>query len=79
MKNALKIHSVAKHFLIAGTVTVILIIIASTVLYIGAGRLFDYYLATEISERLLAVSRPVSVAVCAGSVGIEYFLKRKQS
>ncbi len=79
MKNALKIHPGAKHFLIAGTVTVILIIVASTVLYIGAGRLFDYYLATEISEKLLAVSRPVSVTVCAGSVGIEYFLKRKHS
>ncbi len=77
MKNTLKIHTGAKRFLITGTVTVLLIIIVSTVLYIGAGRLFDYYIATDISEKLLAASRPVSVAVCAGSVGIEYFLKRK--
>ncbi len=79
MKNTLKIHPGAKRFLISGTATVILIILASTVLYIGAGRLFDYYVATDISEKLLAASRPVSVAVCAGSVGIEYFLKRKHS
>ena len=78
MKNTLKIHTGAKRFLITGTVTVLLIIIVSAVLYIGAGRLFDYYIATDISEKLLAASRPVSVAVCAGSVGIEYFLKRKK-
>lgn len=79
MKNTLKIHRNSKRFLIIGTVTVILIILASTVLYIGAGRLFDYHLATDISEKLLAASRPVSVTVCIGSVGIEYFLKRKHS
>ncbi len=79
MKNASKIHPGAKRFLIAGTVTVIFIILASTVLYIGAGRLFDYYIATDISEKLLAASRPVSVTVCVGSVGLEYFLKRKHS
>lgn len=79
MKNTLKIHRNSKRFLIIGTVTVILIILASTVLYIGAGRLFDYHLATDISERLLAASRPVSVTVCIGSVGIEYFLKKKHS
>lgn len=78
MKNASKIHQGSKRFLITGTVTVILIILASTVLYIGAGRLFDYYIATDVSEKLLAASRPVSVAVCAGSVGIEYFFKRKE-
>lgn len=77
MKNALKIHPGARRFLIAGTVTVIMIIIASTVLYIGAGRVFDYYLATEMSEKLLTASRPLSVTVCAGAVGIEYFFKRK--
>ncbi len=79
MKHLSKIHPGAKRFLIMGTITVILIIIASTVLYIGAGRLFDYYIATDISEKLLATSRPVTVAVCAGSLGLEYFLKRKRS
>lgn len=79
MKNTLKIHRNSKRFLIIGTVTVILIILASTVLYIGAGRLFDYHIATDISEKLLAASRPVSVAVCTGSLGIEYFFRNKSS
>ena len=79
MKNTIKIHRNSKRFLIIGTVTVILIILASTVFYIGAGRLFDYHFATDISEKLLAASRPVSVTVCIGAVGIEYFLKKKSS
>lgn len=79
MKNAFKIHRSSKHFLIIGAAAVALIITASAVLYIGAGRLFDYHLATDISEKLLAASRPLSVTVCAGSVGIEYFFKQKDS
>lgn len=79
MKNTLGIHRNSKRFLIIGSITVALVILASTVLYIGAGRLFDYYLATDISEKLLAASRPLSVAVCVGSVGIEYFFKKKES
>lgn len=79
MKNTIKIHRNSKRFLIIGTAMVILIILASTVFYIGAGRLLDYHFATDISEKLLAASRPVSVTVCLGSVGIEYFLKKKSS
>lgn len=79
MKKPLGIHHNSKRFLIIGSITVALIILTSTVLYIGAGRLFDYYLATDISEKLLAASRPVSVAVCGGSLSIEYFFKKNES
>ncbi len=79
MKNTIKIHRNSKRFLLIGGITVALIILVSAVLYIGAGRLFDYYIATDISEKLLAVSRPVSVAVCTGSVSMEYFFKKRDS
>lgn len=80
MKNTtLKIHRCSKRFLIIGAAAVIAILLASTVLYIGAGRIFDYYSATDISENLLASVRPLSVTVCAGSLGIEYFFKTKES
>ena len=79
MKNSPVIHRKSKHFLVIGSTIVVMIILASTVLYIGAGRLFDYHIATDISEKLLAASRPISVAVCTGSFGIEYFLKKKES
>ena len=79
MKNSPVIHRKSKWFLAIGSAIVIIIILSSTVLYIGAGRMFDYHIATDISEKLLAASRPVSVTVCAGSFGIEYFLKKKDS
>lgn len=79
MKNSIKIHRNSKRFLILGTVAVIAIILVSSVFHIGAGRFFDYYSATDISEKLLAGVRPLSVAVCAGSIGIEYFFKRKDN
>ncbi len=79
MKNHIKIHRNSKRFLIIGTVTVVIMLLASTVLYLGAGRLFDYYSATDISEKLLASVRPLSLTVCIGSVGTEYFFKRKDS
>lgn len=79
MKNSLKIHRSSKRFLIIGTAAVAIVLLASTLLYIGAGRLFDYYSATDISEKLLASVRPLSVTVCVGSIGIEYFFKRKDN
>ena len=80
MKKILsRIHRPARRVFIIGTVLVIVMILLSAILYIGAGRLFDYHIATDISEKLLAASRPISVAVCTGSFGIEYFLKKKES
>jgi hypothetical protein len=41
--------------------------------------MFDFHIAIDISEKLLAASRPISVTVCAGAIGIEYFFKRKET
>lgn len=79
MKNSLKIHRKSKLLLIAGTAAVVTVLLASALLYFGAGRSFDYFIATDISEKLLAGVRPLSVAVCIGSLGTEYFLIRKDN
>lgn len=78
MKEILKnVHRPAKYVFIIGWMIIAAIIAASTVLYIGAGEIFDYYSAVELSEKLLTSARPVSVAVFAVSTGIEYYLKKK--
>lgn len=73
-----QIHRPAKSAFIIGWIIVSVMLVVSTVLYIGAGNLFDYYISVEISEKLLAGVRPVSVAVCLGSVALEYFSKSKE-
>lgn len=77
MKNLIKIHRNSKRFLVIGTAAVTAMLIASTVLYLGAGRMFDYYAATDISEKLLAGVRPLSVTVCIGSLGTEYLFRKR--
>lgn len=78
MKNILKnIHRPAKIVLISGWIATVVIVAVSAVLYIGAGRVFDYYSAVDISEKLLTLSRPLSVAVFAVSTGLEYSLKKR--
>ena len=78
MKEILKnVHRPAKYVLIIGWIIIAAIIAASTVLYIGAGEIFDYYSAVDMSEKLLTSARPVSVAVFAVSTGIEYYSKKK--
>ena len=78
MKEILKnVHRPAKYVLIIGWIIIAAIIAASTVLYIGAGEVFDYYSAVNMSEKLLTSARPVSVAVFAASTGVEYCLKKK--
>ncbi len=80
MKEILKnIHFPAKLALVAGWIAIAVILISSTVLYIGAGNFFDYYSAVALSEGLLTAVRPVSVAVFAVSTGIEYYSKRKKN
>ncbi len=80
MKEILKnVHRPAKYVFITGWIIIAVIIAASTVLYIGAGELFDYYSAVALSEKLLTSARPVSVAVFAASTGIEYCLKNKSN
>ena len=80
MKEIFKnIHRPTKLSLIIGWVIIAVIIAVSTVLYIGAGEVFDYYSAVSLSEKLLTAARPVSVAVFAASTGIEYCSKRKKN
>ncbi len=79
MKNIFKgVHRPARRVFISGWSVVLTVLAASTVLYIGAGSLFDYYSAVEISESLLASVRPISVAVCVSSLGVEYYLRQKK-
>ncbi len=80
MKEILKnVHFPAKLALTVGWIIIAIILIASTVLYIGAGEAFDYYSAVDMSEKLLTAVRPVSVAVFAVSTGIEYCSRRKKN
>ena len=58
---------------------VILILTASAVLYIGAGGIFDYYTAVDLSEALLALCRPASVIAFLASLGCEYAAKQKNN
>ncbi|MBR4858121.1 MAG: hypothetical protein IKU08_02925 [Clostridia bacterium] len=58
---------------------VILILSASAVLYIGAGGIFDYYAAVDLSESLLALCRPASVIAFLASLGCEYAAKQKNN
>lgn len=78
MKNILKnVNRPAKIALISGWVAIAVVVATSTVLYIGAGRVFDYFSAVELSEKLLTSSRPLSVVVFAVSTGLEYGLKKR--
>lgn len=72
------LHRSSKAVLVIGAIALISVLCASTVLFVGAGRMFDYYPAVEISEKLLAGVRPMSVAVSAGSLSLEYFAKKKK-
>lgn len=74
-----QIHRPAKMTFVFGWIIIILMLGVSTLLYIGAGDLFDYYSAVDISEKLLAAVRPVTVAVCAGSLALEYSSKRREN
>lgn len=73
-----QIHRPAKSTFVIGWIIVFAMLAASTVLYIGAGNLFDYYIAVDVSEKLLAGVRPVAVSVCLSSVALEYFSKNKE-
>ncbi len=67
-----QIHQPAKFAFIIGWIVVIAMLAASTVLYVGAGRAFEYYSAVDISEKLLSLVRPVCIAVCLSSLALEY-------
>ncbi len=80
MKKILsQIHRPAKGVFIVGWIIVFIMLAVSTVLYIGAGNIFDYYISVDISEKLLALVRPVCIAVCLSSLALEYFSKHKSN
>ena len=80
MKEILKnVHRPAKYVFIIGWLVTAAVVALSTVLYIGAGEVFDYYSAVDLSEKLLTSARPLSVAVFAVSTGIEYCSKTKSN
>ena len=80
MRNFLaSVHRPARIVLIVGWLTVAATVVASAVLYIGAGTVFDYYSSVSASENLLAFSRPVAVAVCVFSLLIEYRSRQKNN
>ncbi len=72
-------HRPAKVAFIAGWIITLLMLIVSAVLYIGAGRVFDYYIATDISEKLLMLTRPAAIAVSAISLSLEYFFGKRKN
>ena len=74
-----EIHRPARRVFVIGWLIVAAVVIVSAVLYIGAGRMFDYYFSVEISEKLLASARPVSIGVCVSAIGLEYCSIRKQN
>ncbi len=80
MKNITdKIHAPAKRVLIAGFAVIAVMLSVSALLYVGAGRFFDYYSVIGISEGILNGVRPICVFVCLGSVGAEYISRQKES
>lgn len=73
MKNILtQINSASKNIFIIGSFAVALVVAASAVLYLGAGTFWDYYKCIVASEKLLALSRPMSVTVCVTALLLEY-------
>lgn len=73
MKNILtQINSASKHIFILGSFAVALVVAASAVIYLGAGTFWDYYTCIALSEKLLALSRPMSVTVCVTALLLEY-------
>lgn len=74
-----ELHRPARRVFVIGWIVIAAVVAASAVLYIGAGSVFDYYSSVEISEKLLASARPVSIGVCACSLGLEYRAIRKKN
>lgn len=70
------LHRRTKITVIASWAAVILMLSVSTMLYIGAGEIFDYYTAVDLSEALLALCRPASVIAFLASFGSEYAAKK---
>ena len=80
MKNIFShIHRSSKIALTAGWIAVFVLLSVSAVLYVGAGRLFDYHSAVFVSEKLLETVRPVCILASIFPLAIEYFAVRKDN
>lgn len=78
MKNILsQIHPSSKLTAIIGGIAVLAVVAISAVLYFGAGSIWDYYSSVAISEKLLTLSRPLSVLVCCLSLWLEYRARKR--
>lgn len=74
-----KLHPAARLIFTLGGLTTAGILIASCVLHFGAGSLFEYYPAIELSELLLTASRSAGVIVCICAVVAEYRCKHTKN
>ncbi len=78
MKEILiNLHRSSRLTLLIGGAVVVFFIVASAVLYFGAGVLWDYYPSVAKSEWLLANSRPLGVCVCVTALLAEYRAVKK--
>lgn len=74
-----KLHPAARLIFTLGGLATAGILAASCVLYFGAGSLFEYYPAIELSELLLTASRSTGVIVCICAIGAEYRSKHTEN
>lgn len=72
------LHRRTKYTVIFSWASVMIMLFASTLLYIGAGEIFDYYSAIAISEKLLTLCRPAAVFACLAALYSEYAAKQKK-
>ncbi len=70
------LHRRTKYVVILSWTTVVILLFASTLFYIGAGRMFDYHFAVDLSENLLALCRPAAIAACLASLISEHSARR---
>lgn len=73
------IHLSARLILIIGGLLTVAAVAASALLHFGAGKIFDYYFAADLSERLLAASRPIGVISCCSALAAQYRKKQKEN
>ncbi len=72
------IHPKTQKLAVAGLVLIACAVTASCVFYLGAGRVFDYYLAKDTAEVLLTASRPLCIGVCSLLLIVEHRLREKE-
>ena len=73
MKTIFKnLHRRTKYIVVLSWAAVTIMLFSSTLLYIGAGRIFDYHFAVDLSETLLTLCRPASVFACIASIVSEH-------